>query len=367
MNSARPSVYDVAAAAGVSTASISRYFRSPEKLSAQTRAHIANVVTQLGYLPSGLARGLAEQRTGSIGLYSFSGHEADEWERITPSRGYNTVERVREDGKHPRLYPLFADEVLRGVELECTLRRLPLAVGWQATGERGVELDDIARRSDGLIVLPSTIDDTHLLLLSRRMPLVLVSQPAPEGVRASSVRVDDFGGMHAMTAHLADDHGARRFAFAGPRVGAEHTARFAGFTTALAERGLTAPQAALIDTGSRAGSREAMQRLLHADDDLRSNPPQAIVCSSDQTALGVMAALQEFEIAVPTQIAVTGFDGIDAGRFTTPALTTIRQPMDELGREAVALLAEALNGEPAPRSVELAVTLVIRDSCGCGA
>ncbi|MFJ3956878.1 LacI family DNA-binding transcriptional regulator [Arthrobacter sp. NPDC090010] len=365
MTKVRPSVYDVAAAAEVSTASISRYFRSPDKLSEQIRTRIEQAVLELGYLPSGLARGLAERRTGSIGLYSFSGHEPDEWERSEASGRTGEVARVVEHGTWPRLYPLFADEVLRGVELECTLRRLPLAVGWQDAEGRGVALDDIARRSDGLIVLPATIDEAHLRLLSRRMPLVLVSQPVPDGVVASSVRVDDLSGMRAITAHLADEHGARNFAFAGSTAGPEHEARFAGFEQVLRERGLTVPGAPLINTGSRSGSFTAMGDVLAERPALLSSLPDAIVCSSDQTALGVQEALAERGLDVPGDVAVTGFDGIDAGRLTVPSLTTVRQPMDELGREAVGLLSEALTGDAQPRHVVLSVSLVTRRSCGC--
>ncbi|SEB96918.1 LacI family DNA-binding transcriptional regulator [Arthrobacter woluwensis] len=362
---ARPSVYDVAAAAGVSTASISRYFRTPEKLSETLRDRIQSAVQELGYLPSGLARGLAERSTGTLGFYSFSGHEPDEWDRSPAPSAEGEVPRVEFRGGWPRLFPLYADEVLRGIELECTLRRLPLLVGWQDADGRGVALDDIARRSDGLVVLPATIEEAQLRLLAQRLPMVLVSQLVPEGMAASSVRVDDFSGMRALTAHLADDHAARRFAFAGSATGAEHAARHAGFTAALEERGLEVPGEPLVDAGSRSATYAAVTALLTAEPAFADRLPDAIVCSSDQTALGVQAALVEHGIAVPGDVAVTGFDGIDAARLADPPLTTVRQPMDELGRVAVELLTEALEAPGTARHMVLPVAMLLGRSCGC--
>lgn len=261
MSSGKPSVYDVATAAEVSTASVSRYFRSPEKLSAATRSRIGQAVDRLGYLPSGVARGLAERRTGMVALYSFSQHEPDELARTVHGEP-GIVERITEHGRPPRLFPLFSDEVLRGVELECTIRRLPLVVGWQAADDRGVELDDIAGRGDGVIVLPSTVADDHLRRLSRHKPVVLVSQPVPEGIAASSVSVDNEGGVREVTAHLADDHGARTFWYAGTTQGPELEARLRGFEAALGERGLQArPSRWCRPARARGPSRRCGRRL----------------------------------------------------------------------------------------------------------
>lgn len=364
MSSGKPSVYDVATAAEVSTASVSRYFRSPEKLSAATRSRIGQAVDRLGYLPSGVARGLAERRTGMVALYSFSQHEPDELARTVHGEP-GIVERITEHGRPPRLFPLFSDEVLRGVELECTIRRLPLVVGWQAADDRGVELDDIAGRGDGVIVLPSTVADDHLRRLSRHKPVVLVSQPVPEGIAASSVSVDNEGGVREVTGHLADDHGARTFWYAGTTQGPELEARLRGFEAALEERGLPAPAQPLVQTGSRSQTIEAVRAAFEGTPSLRDSLPDAIVCSSDQTALGVLFVLAEMGIKVPEQVAVTGFDGIDAGHVSEPPLTTVRQPMDELGREAVSLLQQHLADDEVPASVVLPVTLVLRRSCGC--
>lgn len=362
-------VYDVAAAAGVSTATVSRYFRSPDKLREETREAVRSAVERLGYLPSGMARGLAERHAGAVGLYSFSGHEPDELEMPAPADpeaiggSADGVRRVREGSGRPRLYPLFADEVLRGAELECTVRGLPLVVGWQRAQQGGTELDEIARRVDGVVVLPSIVDDAALAQLARRTPVVLVAQPGPPEV--SAVLVDNRGGMRAAADHLVVDHGARTFWFAGPEEGFEHEGRRRGFDESLAAHGLPAAGPSVVPEGSRGAARDALAAALPTA--LAAGAlPDAILCSSDQTALGVMEALAEAGIQVPGDVRVTGFDGIDAGRFQRPALTTVRQPMDALGRVAMALLVERI-GDPslAPRRVVMPVELVLRESCGC--
>lgn len=354
-----PTVYDVAAAAGVSTATVSRYFRDPDKVSAATRSSIAEVVQSLGYVPSGLARGLAERQTGSIGLYSFGGHEVDEYLQPSLASG-SDVEEIDERDERVRLYPLFADEVLRGVELECTVRKTPLTVGWQGLDSQGIELDDLARRVDGLILLPHVMSGEMLRLLARTKPMVMVSEAGVEGLPIGSVTVDNRAGVRALVRHLIVTHGYRRLEFVGrPTVARDYRERRRGFEDALTEAGIPVPEVTRIEASGRTATRDTFLNRL------REQPlPDAFVCVSDQTALGVMEAMQARGVRVPADVAVTGFDGIIAGRLSTPSLTTVRQPMEALGQTAVGLLAEQIAGEDA-RHVTLPVQLAIRSSCGC--
>ncbi|MFB7843308.1 LacI family DNA-binding transcriptional regulator [Microbacterium sp. NPDC056052] len=364
-------VYDVAEAAGVSTATVSRFFRAPEKLSEAARKAVGEAVRRLDYIPSGSARALAERQTGAIGLYSFSGHEPDEL--VMPARvrgdrgagpipGPGVVARVRDDPMSPRLFPLFADEVLHGVELECTLRGLPLVVGWQHGSDAGLALEEVSRRVDGVVVLPSTISPDELGRLMRTRAVVLLGRSASPGALADAITVDNEGGMAAMAEHLVVDHGVTDFWYAGPEDGAEHEARRRGWDSALSRLGAPPSGPAIVETGSREAARVEISGRLE-----ESSPPRAIVCASDQTALGVMEALREAGFAVPDDVIVTGFDGIDAGRFVSPALTTVRQPMGALGRISVQLLSERIADPALPaRGVELPVELVLRGSCGCG-
>lgn len=360
-----PTVYDVAAAAGVSTASVSRFFRSPDKVRPATQEAIRKAVETLGYIPSGLARGLAERHSGVVGMYSFSGHEPDELampQQLDPE----DVPLVRESSSSPRLYPLFADEVLRGVELECTLRGLPLALGWQKAGSGGVALDEIARRVDGLVVLPHIMSESTLAHLARTKPIVLVAQRPEDPAAMSSVTVNNEAGMRRLVEHLIHDHGRKTFWFAGPIDDADRTARHSGFLAALDAAALDRPEGLVLEkTRGRADAHEVFTALL-ADKARLAELPEAIVCANDQTALGVLEALADAGIRVPDDIAVTGFDGIDAGRFVDPGLTTVRQPMDLLGRIAVQLLNEQMaETPPACEHRVLPVQVLLRKSCGC--
>lgn len=359
-----PTVYDVAEAAGVSTASVSRFFRSPEKVRPATQEAIRAAVDELGYIPSGLARGLAERHSGVIGMYSFSDHEPDELEMPKhPARG--DVPVIRESSMAQRSYPLFADEVLHGVELECTLRRLPLALGWQRRNSGGVSLDEIARRVDGLVVLPGVMSASALKQLARTKPIVLVSQQPETPVPVSTVTVDNEGGMRRLAEHLISDHGHRSFWVAGPVDDFDRSARYRGLLKAVAEAGLEPPGGTeLREARLRSDTRSRLADLLARAD--RPELPDVIVCMNDQIALGVIEALTAAGIRVPDDVAVTGFDGIDAGRFVTPGLTTVRQPMNMIGRVAVQLLANQMTENPTECEHRvLDVDVLLRGSCGC--
>jgi len=363
--STTPTVYDVAEAAGVSTASVSRFFRTPDKVRPATQEAIRKAVEELGYIPSGLARGLAERHSGVVGMYSFSGHEPDEL-AMPELLDDDDVPLVRESATSPRLYPLFADEVLRGVELECTVRGLPLAVGWQKLDSGGVALDEIARRVDGLVVLPHVMSESTLVHLARTKPIVLVAQLPEDPMAMSSVTVNNKAGMRRLVKHLIEDHGRRSFWFAGPIDDYDRYARHQGFLDALEAAGLAAPDGTVLGgTTGRSDVREAVAALL-ADKAGRPHLPEAIVCANDQTALGVIEGLSEAGVKVPEEVAVTGFDGIDAGRFMQPALTTVRQPMDLMGRVAVELLSKRMAEVPsACEHRVLPVQVLLRESCGC--
>jgi LacI family transcriptional regulator len=129
----------------------------------------------------------------------------------------------------------------------------------------------------------------------------------------------------------------------------------------MAEAGLPVPERPLgHGEFNESSGREAIQGLLRS-----GRVPRAIVVGNDQMAVGVMSALTAAGVAVPGQVAVTGFDDIQLARHVTPALTTVHQPMRELGSHSVRLLLDQLEGRPGSREVILPTALVIRESCGC--
>ena len=337
-----PTIYEVARAAGVSTATVSRALTDASKLRPETRARVLQVVAELGYVPSGLAQGMARRRTGVLGLAfpDLADPSVDE--------GHETL--------------LYYDAVLRGVERAA--RRAGYAVLIAAT--EGVEDRDfdvsLAAKTDGMVVLARTVSPPVLERLARRVPVVLCAGPR-EPERLDHVGVTNSDGTADITRHLTEMHGHREVAFlGGPDDSPDAAARFEGYRSACAAAGIEVPdRPALSADFTEAGGAAAMASYLGS-----GRRPRAVVCANDQMAVGALAALAETGLEAPTDVAVTGFDDVQLSRHVLPALTTVHQPMRQLGSAAVDLLLRRI-AEPdaAPRAITLPTMLVVRSSCGC--
>jgi len=351
-----PTVYDVADRAGVSIATVSFTFRRPERVKESTREVVLAAARELGYLPSASARGLADGRTGALALFSFT-YLADAHADVVPH-----LPEGADPNADFRLFPLYMDEVQRGVELECWRRGYAVMVGGGSKTTSETVVADIAGRVDGLAVLPRSIPDDVLRRISARIPVVQLSTP-PHGTGGDHVTVDNEAGMLAVTEHLITAHGLHDLQFLGGLHASDIEARFKGFRTALRKAGLRAPTKPAANGGADWEAEAAIRvGALLSKGDL----PQAFVCATDPVALTVIDVLQAAGIGVPKQVAVTGFDGIAAGRMARPALTTVRQPMEQLGRAAVDILIQRIaDPDGAPVSRQFPVQLVLRESCGC--
>ncbi len=350
-----PTVYDVAELAGVSIATVSRVLRSPGVVKESTSVRVMDAVRELGYLPSGSARGLAARRTNVIGLF-LPGHDAIDRTDSSPLPAEDGVRFVIDHGESPaESRDLYFDEVLRGVEVEAWSRGFALMIGVGRGSSREVMAGNVASLVDGLAVLSRTVPDELLTQLARRMPVVMLAGPRGDD-RLDHVGVDNAGGMYALTRHVLVGHGIRDLVYVtGPDDSPDSAERRAGFDRALAEAGVQAR--VLPGDFLREGGRAAAERLA-------ADPPRAIVCANDQTAIGVLEVLERHGVAVPDRTMVTGFDGIAAGRTTRPRLTTVRQPMAELGRVAVqAITARLADPLMPPQTFVLPVEIVLRESC----
>jgi DNA-binding LacI/PurR family transcriptional regulator len=367
----RPTVYDVAEEAGVSIATVSFTFRQPERVKASTRATVMAAARRLHYVPSGSARGLANGRTGALGLYSFdlflelaeSGDTRPVRADPGPFFGIDIAETAfadDADAEDFRVFPLYVDEVQRGFEIECARRGRVLLIGSGPSGD-GTAVIDIASRVDGLAVFPGAHSEEIVAQLSHRLPVVAFAMPYGTGT-LHHVRVDNKGGVEALTEHLVVEHGITDVQFVGALEMTDYRERFDGMRAALARHGLAVPDAVLDPTALVDGEPFAVVRRLAEENRL----PQALVCASDQHALGLLDAMSDLGVRVPQDVAVTGFDGVVAGRLSKPALTTVRQPMEAMGRLAVDVLVAALDapGSP-PIDRTLPVRVVLRRSCGC--
>lgn len=351
-----PTVYDVAERAGVSIATVSFAFSQPHRVRDSTRNAVLDAARALGYVPSASARGLAKGRTGALGLFSF-----DFLNFLPDAEGMkkDRAAAVMAPNDDCRLFPVYVDEVQRGVQLESFSRGYALMIGGgnKASSERAVT--DIAGRVDGLIIFPRTIPPEVTRRISARIPVLELSDPSGEG-GLHHVTVDNASGMRQLMEHLIGLHRFRKLMFVSV-PNAETAARHDAFSAALRAHGLEVLPALESRPGASGVTADLIANLLGS-----GRLPDCFVCANDEEALVVMEALKTAGISVPGQVAVTGFDGVVAGRLVRPSLTTVRQPMELMGRTAVEILVDAISDPlAAPANRQLPVQLLVRESCGC--
>jgi DNA-binding LacI/PurR family transcriptional regulator len=223
--------------------------------------------------------------------------------------------------------------------------------------------------SDAVLVLASAIGNALgpaglVNWLERFRPLLMCSIGVGLPGMAN-VEVDCRVGMVEVTSHLTKEHGARRVAFIrGPRASPEAEARYEAVSSTLGESGLSLDDRFVADGDyTRSSGARAVCTLL---DERRINVStiDAIIAANDSMALGALDELLRRGVAVPDSLALVGFDDTDAGRLVHPALTTVHQPVEELGAKGVDALLGLRSGI-APSSPALATRLVVRQSCGC--
>lgn len=322
----RVTISNVAAAAGVSKATVSRVMNGVSTVAPEFADRVRDAADRLGYLPSVTAQNLSRGRTGAVGVLV-----PDLANPLYTLMLKGIAFQARDDGYHT----LVADA-----------NEEPEQEQWRAA--------ELARQSDGLILCGPRMSDAALAELHEiGVPVVVVNRRPPRGL-FPSVWVDCRDAIDALCAHLRE-LGHRRVAYlAGPERSAADTDRWAALRAA-ARRPMTLVRVAagaMMDDGFRA----ADQALEH--------DATCLVGYNDLVALGAMARLAERGIAVPEQVSVAGIDDITYARYTSPALTTIAVPQADFGREAWRLLAPSLLGRKGRRSRTLSARLVLRASTG---
>lgn len=219
---------------------------------------------------------------------------------------------------------------------------------------------DLAARVDGMAVLGQTVGDDVLAgIAATGLPLVLLARDPVGGV--DTIRARNDRTARALVAHLIA-HGHRRFTFLGDPQGSPDVAgRLAGVRAELSRVGLDVPNPVPLTGFDLEGGRVAARELLRA-----GPPPDVVVCANDEVALGVLLAAEAAGLSVPGDLAVTGWDDLLAALFA--GLTTVRQPMRELGATAARWLnrriTETTDRPAAVRRRILPTQLVVRRSCG---
>ncbi len=330
------SIKDIARAAGVSHSTVSRALSDSPLVSAATRARIQRLAREMGYSPDALARSLVTGRTRTIGVVATA---------ITDP---------------------FIAQVVQAIEQTAYTHdyTLILAIS-NAEPEREIAAVEMLRskRVDGVIVTSSRVGALYRERLEQlSVPVVLLnSHREQSGPYTFSVSVDNEHGGYLATRHLIQG-GHRRIAYVrGAEGSSDSLARQSGYRRALEEAGLAFDPALVAPGTGRAGSGErALPRLLALDE-----PPTALFCYNDMTAIGLLRAARQRGLSVPRDLAVVGFDDIPFASYVQPSLTTVVQPMDEMGRLAVEMVLALTHGEPdgsETANVIVQGTLIVRES-----
>jgi LacI family transcriptional regulator, galactose operon repressor len=344
----QPTIYDVARAAGVSIASVSRVLNGRRNPLPETRERVLRAVAELGFIPDGAARALSARLKEVVGV-------------VIRRPTTVTEGSVFEDEE---MSLQFTDLINRGIEVAAQQRDFNLLVSSVDVGPHGDarRIFALARKSDGLILHDRVLDATQMERLSRQAPVItLAGMPTPA---TANVRGDNDFGMREIARHLVRDHGYRTLAYLGGHADSpDNLARLASFAAQVTDDGATftdGPQ--WQGNYTAAGGARVIEKLLRGGHAL----PQAIACANDQTALGVMYALGRHGIEVPEGVAVTGFDDIPVARHVRPQLTTVRQPIQDLGATAFeTLYSMIIDAEQPKRDIILPTRLIRRESCGC--
>lgn len=327
----RPSIKDVALAARVSVATVSRTLNAPESVSEPTANRVRQAIGRLGFRPNLVGRNLRAGRTRTVGM----------------------------------VLPTFANavfsECLQG--LEAAARELDYAVVPTATDYRVDEEQEacerlLRHRVDGLVLTVANARSSRLLgrLDRERVPYVLVYNPVAAG-RRLAVSVNNRRAAAEMTGHLAGLGHRRIVMLAGSLVTSDRAAqRYLGYRDAMRAAGL--PPRPLVEMPDHLGGNVARLRELLAG----RAAPTALFCSNDLLALAVIRDLRACGRRVPDDVSVAGFDGTAFASLATPALTTVAQPSADMGARAMRLLAARLDGKRNLDSLELPHRLRVGES-----
>ncbi|TKK77761.1 LacI family transcriptional regulator [Kribbella jiaozuonensis] len=334
MPRARATMRDVAAAAGVSLATVSRVVNQVGGIAPETRRLVEQAIEELG-LPAPVPRGGTPKPVEGA-VYVRCPYLLTDYFGLIVSSIAETLDR------HGRQVILNAGEAAQHDPV------LP-----HLASRRGV--------GGAVLILPPEPSEDLVRLSSRRFPFVVVDPRTALPRDIPSVSAAHHSGARQLTAHLTALGHTRIGVIAGPREWLAADARLSGHAAALADAGIL-PDASLVrhDQPTTVHGYRAALSLLELDP-----RPTALVAFNDKAAIGALQAATESGLSVPGDLSVAGFDDLDLSRATTPQLTTVRQPLQEMGRMAVSLLTRLLDRhEVEALHVELATELIVRGSTG---
>ena len=331
-------IYSVAERAGVSIATVSRVLQGRAVVSEATRQKVLEAVEALHYVPLGAARSLAVRHHEAYGLVI------------------------------PELTGPYYSELLMGFETRASELGQSVIL-LLANGKSDVDqaVGHLATRVDAIAVLGSAaVPSTMARALRGRKPVVVIAGSTPDDLPGRDgvelVAAENVHSSEQLTTHVLD-HGRSRLLYVGdPDPAPDIAERYAGFVAAHAARGLVAAEPVRVPFREHEGVGVA-DRILSGELDA-----DALVCANDELALSIMTRLQDGGRDVPGDIAVVGWDDVMTSRYVRPGMTTVRQPVHDLGVLAAERLHQRVGGAaPLPAPVVLPTEVVLRGSCGCAA
>jgi LacI family transcriptional regulator len=327
-------IRDVAQAAGVSIATVSRVLNGSPRVSDDARDRVWSAVAELDYWPNTAAQSLTTRRSNAIGVLL------------------------------PDLYGEFFSEVIRGIDHAARQVKQQVLISSSHADTNTVLSAARAMRGriDGLIMMApdqGSIEPIHQI--ARRFPVLLLN-PRSAVAGCSTVSISNFEGARTVVGHLLSLGHTRIAIVNGPKGNVDAEERRRGYRDAFARADL--PASATLEL---CGDFTESSGFDSAQDLLRLWPrPTAVFATNDAMALGLLSALQTEHVRVPEDLAIVGFDDIAIARYASPPLTTIHVDAFELGERSVQLLLQAMSSETgrACHDEVLPAPLVIRRSCG---
>lgn len=326
-------IRDVARAAGVSVATVSRYMNNSQLVAEETASRVKNAMLDLGFVPNPVARNLSTRRTNTIGL---------------------VISNIGGDFFTPLL-----DGIIETTEKE----NLNLLIFSSNRTDRYNHVLLGPMYTDGLLVFADSLGSEDMANLKELgHPMVLIHQSPPAGLSIPTVTIENKAASKRIVNHLIEKHDRKRIVFlTGPENNEDSFWREAGYREALIDHGLPlTPDLIEIGGFDRSIARQSIIRLIK-----KEIPFDAVFAGDDEAAIGVLLALKEYGRSVPEQVSVVGFDDQKLAEFLHPRLTTVCAPTQRVGITAAKMLIQIIQDQPVEDIILLPTELVIRNSCGC--
>jgi DNA-binding LacI/PurR family transcriptional regulator len=329
---------DIAKIAGVSTATASLALAGDPRVNVKTKQHVEEVARRLKYVPNEIGRSLRAKKAETIAL-------------IFPNTPHNAF-------THPYFVQLLegVSEVLVHNSFHLLLSASPSETDEAAAYDKILR----NRRADGIILWPASIRDSNITkIIESGFPVVYLGKWHHDDV--NTIQRDDYGGAYAATEQLIKNGRKRIVHLSGPLDYQVSIDRIEGYKQALQDNKILFDPLLLVEGDfNMEKGYEVVQQL-----QLRSVQYDAIFAGNDRMAIGAMRGLRSLGLSVPEDVAVIGCDNIEMATLTEPTLTSIHQPMHQIGKLAAEKIVSMLTGQPIAKPQEIVSSnLIIRESCG---